>query len=242
MCTDQEQPIGRPVAFSGCTPPVHTVLTGGRVALRPIEPENDAGQLYAASHAPAGDPRIWTYLYDGPYADLASFRASLEAQASHQDCVFFTVAAADDDTPLGIVSYLSIVPEHGTIEIGNIWFAPALQRTAGATEAIHLLARHAFDQLGYRRLEWKCNALNAPSRRAAARFGFVYEGTFLNHRVVKGRNRDTAWFAITDLRWPRVREAFEVWLAPSNFDDDGRQRRGLGELMPAPEPPAAPPA
>lgn len=125
------------------------------------------------------------------------------------------------------MSYLAIVPEHGSIEIGNIMFGPALQRTTAATEAIFLVAGHAFDDLGYRRLEWKCNALNGPSRRAAERFGFVYEGTFARHRVVKGRNRDTAWFAITDERWPGVRRAFQAWLAPENFDADGRQRRAL---------------
>jgi RimJ/RimL family protein N-acetyltransferase len=123
------------------------------------------------------------------------------------------------------------VPEHGTIEIGNIWFAPALQRTAAATEAIFLLARHAFDELGYRRLEWKCNALNAPSRNAALRFGFRFEGVFEQHRVVKGRNRDTAWFAITDVRWPLLREAFTQWLEPANFDPAGAQRRSLTEVI-----------
>ena len=116
---------------------------------------------------------------------------------------------------------MAIVPEHGSIEIGHIWFSPELQRTPAATEAIFLLARHAFDELGYRRLEWKCNALNQPSRDAAARFGFEFEGVFLQHRVVKGRNRDTAWFAITDTRWPAVRAAFEQWLSP----DELRRRR-----------------
>jgi RimJ/RimL family protein N-acetyltransferase len=181
-----EQPVGKPVAFGGATPPVHTVLQGRLVTLRPIDPYNDAASLYAASHAPTGDPTIWTYLYDGPYADLESFRESLRAQAARHDYVFFAVADARDNRPLGIASYLSIVPEHGVIEIGNIWFSPELQRTPAATEAILLLARHAFDELGYRRLEWKCNALNEPSRRAAARFGFHFEGVFRNHRIVKG--------------------------------------------------------
>ena len=228
-----QQPIGRAVAFGGATPAVHTVLNGTRVTLRPIDPEADAPRLYAASHPPAGDPTIWTYLYDGPYADLESFRESLEEQRARHDYVFFTVADAADNRALGIVSYLSIVPEHGVIEIGNIWFSPELQRTAGATEAILLLAKHAFDELGYRRLEWKCNALNEPSRSAAARFGFRFEGVFLNHRVVKGHNRDTAWFAITDERWPDVRAAFERWLSDANFDADGNQRSSLRELTAA---------
>ena len=135
-----------------------------------------------------------------------------------------------DEAPAGVCSYLEIVPEHGTIEIGNIWFAPALQRTTGATEAIQLLLSHAFDELGYRRVEWKCNSLNAPSRAAAERFGFRFEGIFARHRVVKGRNRDTAWYAITDDRWAALREAFAQWLSPENFDSDGNQRRSLGVL------------
>ncbi|MDE3134289.1 MAG: GNAT family N-acetyltransferase [Acidobacteriota bacterium] len=229
----KEQPIGRPVAFGGATPPVHTVLEGEHVTLRPIDPGRDAEPLYAASHAPAGDPTIWTYLHDGPYPDLQSFRESLEEQAARHDYVFFTVTATSDGRPLGIVSYLSIVPEHGVIEIGNIWFSPELQRTAAATETILLLARHAFDELGYRRLEWKCDALNQPSRAAADRFGFRFEGVFRNHRVVKGHNRDTAWFAITEERWPSVRDAFEQWLAPENFDADGAQRSRLSALTAA---------
>jgi RimJ/RimL family protein N-acetyltransferase len=227
------QPIGKPVAFGGATPPVHTVLTGPRVVLRPIDPAGDAETLYTVSHLPAGDPTIWTYLYDGPYPDFESFRESLEEQAARHDYVFFAVASADADRPLGIVSYLSIVPEHGVIEIGNIWFGPELQRTPAATETIFLLARHAFDELGYRRLEWKCNALNEPSRIAAARYGFHFEGVFHNHRVVKGHNRDTAWFAITEERWPAVRDAFERWLGAENFDADGQQRSRLSELTAA---------
>jgi RimJ/RimL family protein N-acetyltransferase len=225
-----EQPVGKPVAFGGAIPPVHIVLTGRHVVLRAIDPARDAEPLYAVSHAPTGDPTIWTYLYDGPYGDLESFRESLEEQAARHDYVFFTVTDARHGRPLGIVSYLSIVPEHGVIEIGNIWFGPELKRTPAATETILLLARHAFDELGYRRLEWKCDALNQPSRSAAVRFGFRFEGIFLNHRVVKGHNRDSAWFAITEERWPSVRSAFEQWLDPENFDADGRQRSRLSDL------------
>jgi RimJ/RimL family protein N-acetyltransferase len=123
-----------------------------------------------------------------------------------------------------------MAPEHGVIEIGHIWFAPRLQRTRAATEAIYLMARHSFDDLGYRRLEWKCDALNEPSRRAADRFGFTFEGVFRQHMVVKGRNRDSAWFSILDGEWPRIRSAFEAWLAPENFDADGRQRQSLAAV------------
>jgi RimJ/RimL family protein N-acetyltransferase len=136
-----------------------------------------------------------------------------------------------DDQPRGLASYQRITPEFGVIEIGHIWFGVPLQRTTAATEAIYLLARHVFDDLGYRRLEWKCNALNAPSRRAAERFGFTFEGVFRNHQVVKGRNRDTAWYAITDEDWPPIRNAFQAWLAPENFNSDGVQKRMLGDLM-----------
>jgi RimJ/RimL family protein N-acetyltransferase len=153
--------------------------------------------------------------------------AALEAQAASDDPLYFTVVPLAVGQPAGIASYLRITPEFGVIEVGHIMFGPGLQRTTAATEAIYLLIRHAFDDLGYRRFEWKCDALNAPSRRAAQRFGFEFEGVFRQHMVVKGRNRDTAWFAIIDRDWPAVRDAFEAWLEPVNFDADGRQLRSL---------------
>jgi RimJ/RimL family protein N-acetyltransferase len=193
-------------------------------------PETDARPLFEASHPPGGDATIWTYLYDGPYESVEALQAALAEQAASHDPQYRTIVRLGDGRPVGICSYLAIVPEHGTIEIGNIWFAPELQRTAGATEAIHLLIRHAIDELGYRRVEWKCNSLNARSRGAAERFGFRFEGIFAQHRVVKGRNRDTAWYAITDDRWPALREAYEQWLQPDNFDAAGAQRRSLRSL------------
>ena len=189
--------------------------------LRPVDPAGDAEALFSVSR----DPRIWTYLFDGPYDDLGSFRAALEAAAPMDDPLRYAIVR--QGRPEGMASYMRITPEHGVIEIGNIWFGTPMQRTTAATEAIYLLASNALDTLGYRRLEWKCNALNAPSRYAADRFGFVFEGVFEQHMVVKGRNRDTAWYAITDERWPAVRAAFEAWLSPSNFDADGRQRAPL---------------
>ena len=200
--------------------------------VRPVEPA-DAEPLFAISHPPHGDPEIWTYLPDGPYESADAYRCALTRAAASDDPLFFTLAPLPDERPSGIASYLRIEPAHGAIEIGHIWFGPALRRTTAATEAIYLLASHALDDLGYRRLEWKCNALNAASRRAAGRFGFTFEGVFRNHMVIKGRNRDTAWYAITDEEWPRVRDAFEAWLAPENFDGAGRQRRSLGELTAA---------
>ena len=217
----------RPVAAPGRGP-----LRGEHVLLRAVEAGVDAGPLYAASHPPAADGSVWTYLPDGPYASVAELHTWLERASRSEDPLFFTIARLPEQTPSGVCSFLRIKPEHGAIEIGHIWFGAELQRTTAATEAIYLLARHAFDELGYRRLEWKCNALNAASRRAAERFGFTFEGVFRNHQVIKGRNRDTAWYAIVDADWPPIREAFEAWLAPENFDADGRQRRSLRDVMP----------
>ncbi|HET9720747.1 MAG TPA: GNAT family protein [Solirubrobacteraceae bacterium] len=216
--------LGEPVDLPAPRPLDRAPISGRYVSLAPIDPERDAERLYAVSRP----PEIWRYLFDGPYESSAKLRVSLERQATSEDPFFYTVLR--DGDPQGIVSYLRITPEHGVIEIGNIWFGVPLQRTTAATEVIYLLARHAFDVLGYRRLEWKCNALNTASRRAAERFGFVFEGVFEQHMVVKGRNRDTAWYAVTDRRWPALRAAFEAWLSPSNFDGAGRQRRSLEDL------------
>jgi RimJ/RimL family protein N-acetyltransferase len=149
------------------------------------------------------------------------------------DPLHFTIADAADGRPLGMASYMRIAPADGVIEIGRIWFTPALQRSAAATEAIHLLARRAFDELGYRRLEWKCDALNAPSRRAAERFGFTFEGVFRKHMIYKGRSRDTAWYAIVDDDWPAISAGFRAWLDPANFDARGEQRTRLAERIAA---------
>ncbi|HEY2654368.1 MAG TPA: GNAT family protein [Solirubrobacteraceae bacterium] len=225
------QPLGEPVAFSSATSPnPETVLRGQRVLLRRPAPDRDARPLFDASHPPSGDPGIWTYMNDGPYATVEAFAAALAEQTAARDPQFRTIIRLADRLPVGICSYLAIVPEHGTIEIGNIWFATSLQRTTEGTEAIQLLLNHAFDELGYRRVEWKCNALNARSRAAAERFGFRFEGVFAQHRVVKGRNRDTAWYAITDNRWQDLREAYTQWLSGANFDDAGNQRRSLRAL------------
>jgi RimJ/RimL family protein N-acetyltransferase len=200
------------------------------VILRALDPA-DADALFVASHRPDGDPGIWTNLSTGPYEDVEQMRSDLTVAATSEDPLFFTLIPVITRRPLGVASYLRITPDHGVIEIGNIWFGPALQRTVAATEAIYLLARHALEELGYRRLEWKCNALNAPSRAAAQRFGFTFEGIFAKHMVVKGRNRDTAWYAITVEEWPAIRAGFDTWLADSNFDADGLQKRSLRALI-----------
>jgi RimJ/RimL family protein N-acetyltransferase len=211
--------------------PERTSLAGAQVRLEPVEPRAHAESLYGLSHARPEDAVLWTYLAYGPFADHGAFAAWLAERARSSDPLFFALVEQASGAAAGMASYMNIVPSNGTIEIGHIWFAPPLQKSRAATEAIYLLARHAFDELGYRRLEWKCDALNAASIRAARRFGFTYEGTFRQHMVVKGRNRDTAWFSLLDREWPAVRAAFERWLAPDNFDAAGRQRTSLSALM-----------
>ena len=199
--------------------------------LRPLDAGADADALYAESHPPAADPGLWTYLPGGPYRDAGEMREALEPAEASEDPLFFTLVLRPEDRPAGVASYLRITPEQGVIEIGHIWFGASLRQTSAATEAIYLLAAYAFDELGYRRLEWKCNSLNEPSRLAAERFGFRFEGVFRSHMVVKGRNRDTAWYAVTDEEWPAARAGFRSWLDPGNFDADGTQRRRLAELI-----------
>ena len=226
-------PLGPEIDWTPVERPARTPLRGSHVLLRPVEADADAGPLYEVSHPPGGDPAIWTYLPDGPYDSPEHLRQMLAWAETSEDPLYYTLVGIPGDRPMGIASYLRITPEFGVIEIGHIWFGPPLQRTTAATEAIYLLAAHVFDDLGYRRLEWKCNALNAASRRAAERFGFTFEGVFRNHQIVKGRNRDTAWFAITDEEWPALRSGFQLWLAPENFDAHGRQKRSLGDLIAA---------
>jgi RimJ/RimL family protein N-acetyltransferase len=231
-----QRPLGPAVDFKVPPRPQRIELVGEHVVLRPLDPATDAPALYPLLHAPTGDPSVWDYLPEGPFPDLESYRLSLDAQAVSEDPLFYAITARADQggalpgQTLGLLSLLSIVPDQGRIEVGHICFSPKLQRTPAATEAIYLVGRYCMDELVYRRFEWKCNALNAPSRSAALRYGFVYEGTFAQHMIVKGRNRDTAWFSITDGRWPAIRAAFESWLAPENFDADGVQRRSLREL------------
>ena len=213
--------------WRGARPPAPVVLEGDRVRIEPLRGAAHAADLFAASHGPAADPELWTYLPAGPYASPGAYAAWVRGAEASADPLFHAVVDRRTGRAAGQVSYLRAAPADGSIEIGWIWFGAALQRTAHATEAIHLLARHAFDDLGNRRLEWKCNAANARSRRAAERFGFVFEGIFRQHMVVKGRNRDTAWYSIIDAEWPDRRAAFAAWLDPANFDAAGRQRQPL---------------
>ena len=209
---ETERQVGPALNWHPARGPERTLLEGRHVRLRPLDASADAEALYAESHPPSAAPDLWAYLPTGPYRDVAEYREELAVAGRSEDPMFFTLVRLPDEHPAGIASYLRITPEHGVIEIGHIWFGASLRRSTAATEAIYLLAAYAFDELGYRRLEWKCNALNQASRRAAQRFGFSFEGVFRHHMVVKGRNRDTAWYAITDEEWPAVRSAFEAWL------------------------------
>ena len=174
--------------------------------------------------------RLWQYLFEGPFADRAAFDLHLQRIAASEDPLFFAILDNASGSAVGYASYMRIEPVHRVIEVGSILYTPRLQQTTLATEAMYLMARHVFEDLGYRRYEWKCNALNAPSRRAALRFGFTFEGIFRQHMIVKGRNRDTAWFSMLDSEWPARKANFERWLDPSNFGPDGRQKVALSTL------------
>jgi RimJ/RimL family protein N-acetyltransferase len=223
------------LAWRGAAPPERKVLAGETVVLEPLDAARHGDDLYAAAE---GADESWRYLPYGPFGSKDEFMRWLPRHASTADPLAFAIIDRATGLALGITTLMSIVPEHGVIEIGHIWLSPRLQRTRQATEAIFIQARYAFDVLGNRRLEWKCDAANAPSRRAAGRYGFSFEGVFRNHRVIKGRNRDTAWFSITDAEWPAARAAFEAWLDAGNFDAEGRQKRSLSEIREGIEPEA----
>ncbi len=199
------------------------VLEGRHVRIVPLDAAAHAAALYAGSK----EPSLWTYLFNGPYTDEAEFRAWLEGREKSEDPLFFTIVEITGGTPAGYCSLMRMEPAHRVIEVGNILYLPGLQRTAAATEAMYLLARYVFDELGYRRYEWKCDSKNAPSRRAALRLGFTFEGIFRQHMIVKGKNRDTAWYSMLDTEWEDRKRAFEAWLDPANFDAAGRQRTAL---------------
>jgi RimJ/RimL family protein N-acetyltransferase len=236
MAEDHEQVCQRPLSGEVVSPlpsglvPGRGRREGAAATLEGIDPELHAAELFASSHGVPSGEELWRFMAYGPWSSVDGFRGWLRDCAAAHDPIFFAIRDHKSGRACGMASYLNIVPKNGSIEIGHIWLAPALQRTRAATEALFLLMRHAMDDLRYRRLEWKCNALNDASRRAARRLGFRYEGTFHQHMIVKGRNRDTAWYAITDGEWPAVRANIEAWLAADNFDAEGRQKRSLSEI------------
>jgi RimJ/RimL family protein N-acetyltransferase len=203
-------------------------MEGRYCRLEPVDPEVHAEALYAEfSLDPAG--RNWTYLPYGPFESLEAYRSWMKATCLGEDPLFFALVDPTSGRALGVAGYLRIMPGSGSIEVGHVLYTERLKRSAAATEAMYLMMKNAFE-LGYRRYEWKCDALNAPSRAAAQRLGFSYEGVFRQATVYKGRNRDTAWYAVTDGDWPRLREAYQRWLDPRNFDEQGKQRMRLSEL------------
>ena len=220
------QPIGLPVTgdFPRPTPP-YTPMGGRYCSVVPLDVNRHAPGLFRA-FANDKDGRNWTYLPYGPFDSEPEFEDWARANCMDADPMFHTVLDADE-VPVGMASYLRIEPAAGAIEVGHIHFSPLLQRKPQSTEVMYLMMKRVFDELGYRRYEWKCDALNAPSRNAAERLGFAFEGVFRQATHYKGRNRDTAWYAIIDTEWPRIRDAFEAWLAPDNFDSKGQQREPL---------------
>ena len=206
--------------------PERRVHQGRYVRLEPLDPVRHGDDLYAASSGPGAEDRF-RYLFEAPPESRAAAETWLAKVAASEDPLYFAVVDQASGRAEGRMTFMRIDQTHGVIETGNILFGPRLARTRGATEAVYLQARHAFDYLGYRRFEWKCNALNEPSKRAAERLGFALEGVFRQHMVVKGLNRDTAWYAMLDGEWPARKQAFKRWLSPDNFDEAGRQRIGL---------------
>lgn len=224
------QPIGFPVPDWSARPrPPRMPMQGRYCRLEPLDPARHADELYDAN-SDDREGRNWTFLAIGPFPSAESYRAWVEKVASSDDPLFFAIIDNVSGRAVGVATFMRIDPNNGVIEVGNINFSPRLQRTPAATEAMYLMMRRVFDELGYRRYEWKCDSLNAASRAAAERYGFRYEGLFRQAVVYKGRNRDTAWFSILDAEWPAIKIAFETWLDPANFDADGRQRRSLREL------------
>jgi RimJ/RimL family protein N-acetyltransferase len=229
---DLGQPIGRAVEeWKGAQPPERISMTGPRCRLEPLDADRHAAGLHAA-YAENLDGGNWTYLPYGPFDDAEAYGEWVRTQQAIEDLFFFAIIDLAREAPVGVASYLRVFPGLGSIEVGHLSYAPVLQRTAISTEAMYLMMKRVFDDWGYRRYEWKCDHLNAPSRLAAQRLGFRYEGLFRNSLVMKGRNRDTAWFSITREEWPAIRDGLESWLAPSNFDADGRQRSRLSDGMP----------
>lgn len=222
---------GDPVTLELPRPrPERRTFEGRTVVVEPLDADRHAAELYPLLHGDSVREAVWDYLPYGPFPSLADYTEWVAGVAAKDDPLFYAIRVKSRNRVEGVASLMEIKPANGSIEIGHINISPALQNSVEATEGLFLLMRYAMDDLGNRRFEWKCNALNAGSRSAAGRLGFSYEGTFYRHIVVKGHNRDTAWFSILDTDWPAIKRNFETWLAPENFDAGGRQRASLGEM------------
>ena len=212
--------------WSGVPRPERITLEGHYVRIEPLDPARHGAELFASAQAPGAEDRF-RYLFEDAPADYAAFTPWLEKAAASTDPLFFTVIDKRTGRAEGRQALMRIDSTHGVIEIGSILWGPAIARSRATTETLYLFASYVFDTLGYRRFEWKCNNLNEPSKRAAERFGFTFEGIFRQHMVAKGRNRDTAWFAMIDADWPRLKAGYERWLSPENFDEAGQQKSKL---------------
>ena len=230
MTTTTTRPLlGEPVDPSSAPRPRRVSLEGRTISLVPLDAHAHLDSLWAATGGPQNE-HLWTYMFEYPFQNRASFEAYLQRKEESNDPLFYSIIDNASGDAVGWAAYMRMEPLHRVIEVGSIMFSPRIQRSAGATEAMYIMAKHAFEDMNYRRYEWKCDALNMPSRRAALRLGFTYEGLFRQHMVVKGRNRDTAWYSMLDSEWPARRRALEQWLDPANFDATGKQRISLSEL------------
>jgi RimJ/RimL family protein N-acetyltransferase len=227
--TTVQRPVGEIVKSAPSPRPQRITLEGRTVRLEPLDPHAHLEALFANTSGPEHE-HLWAYMFEYPFQNRNSFDAYLQRKAESEDPLFYTIIDKASGDAVGWAAYMRMKPLHRVIEVGSIMFTPRLQRTVGATEAMYLMARHAFEDLHYRRYEWKCDALNEPSRRAALRLGFKFEGVFRQHMVVKDRNRDTAWYSMLDSEWPARKRAFEQWLDPANFDEQGEQRVSLSQL------------
>ncbi|MGI9521420.1 MAG: GNAT family N-acetyltransferase [Hyphomicrobiaceae bacterium] len=211
--------------------PTRAILMGQEIQLEPQDAAKHANELYAAGHNSDDGLKIWDYLPYGPWPDIETYKSILRQQSSSVDTIFYTLRSLKTGKSCGQTSFMDMHPQNGVIEIGNIWFAPEMQKSRSGTEALFLMLHYAMDDLGYRRMQWRCNSLNKRSRYAARRLGFRFEGIFYNHLIFKGKNRDTAWYSILDDEWPEVRSIIERWLQPSDFDDGGAPKTSLFQLM-----------
>lgn len=224
------QPIGDPLPdWKPCPRPPRTPMQGRTCRLEPLDMRH-ADDLWAANSQDK-EGRIWTYLPNGPFARIEDYKAWVAEAAAKDDPLVFAIIDLASEKAVGVATFMRIFPEIGSIEVGGINYAPPLQRTIAATEAMYLMMARAFDELGYRRYEWKCDNENAPSKAAANRYGFTFEGVFRQCLIYKQRNRDTAWFSILDREWPAIKAAFQGWLSPDNFDAEGKQKRSLRDFM-----------
>lgn len=227
---EYQQPVGEPVIdWKPRERPARISIDGKHCRIEPLDAERHAADLFEA-YGKAPDGADWTYLFVGPFTDFAAFRDYVTKAAASNDPLHYAVIDLANGKAVGTLALMRIEPVHGVIEVGSITFSPLLKQTRISTEVQYLLMRYVFEDLAYRRYEWKCDSLNAPSRKAAHRLGFEFEGIFRQAIVYKGRNRDTAWYAIIDADWSRIRQAFERWLADDNFDAGGKQRASLAQL------------